>query len=893
MFERILCIKDKSLKEQYIKFILRNKKKKHFSVDNNNDTFDIFLSTLSYLKLFIVFIFNSIFHYIQLLHQFVFKCHFFSILIFMLFTFVLTFDNNSDISTDLIISAYFPKKTITRITYDMLLEKEKEKKATNINYDEYQNLYDSFNENKSEECIHFDNIDSNNPENNNCRKNINKNKVNDDSSLKEMFSKMKKSKSILPNWNSIIGHKNLDYFIFYNKTFKTTIILAFSFLYFYLFIKFTIYSKIKDSFTFNFFCIIITFYILYILYQLEFFFSSNFLFLLLMYNNKCLIESVYINFKFHRKDFEIFSTSLIAFNFVQFCLKAIILLNLTISAGILSIFFFRSWLNYVLFYICLFTYAVFIANCLESMVSSFFKPIKNIIIFSLGVFNLLFSKLLLHFMINKIPFLRQLCSNISNMNDKIDSLYFISDLFSLFCFNYIRGFLEFQIESILLIDHFIENSEKEDKVFFKNKEIIEKVIIWPTLFFICFFFCFLEIYIKEKICLFMSIYMAKILISYYSNVYDIQSCKFLFYSFSVIFLVFNIEFSCCEENNYIINLFYLYIRIDKSTITKLLKTLISFLIYYFIITVNFNIIMVSEEKSKLDSNTLMKRIQNEIDDKIISNEKTEKKDSELLSFIYNSICINLDLLCNYFLICLLIAIYQYYEESIIIKIVNVLTIAILCISKTIYLKDITNALNYYFSNYIWLLISLRLIFFCYTEFSIIFCLCHINLQVFIYYFYANTKNNAILNIFFLLTVVIKCWQMNSLFIFINTFFIAFAIVVNFIYNKINYLNEDNNNKDKEQKDNNENFGIMNIYISLSFIFLVPIIVFFIIYLKFQKYYFVMNYIDKMVKSMIKIINEYYENFKAKENFDWIDSLEFNFIDYMINAIERLRTDLEN
>jgi hypothetical protein len=488
--------------------------------------------------------------------------------------------------------------------------------------------------------------------------------------------------------------------------------------------------------------------------------------------------------------------------------------------------------------------------------------------------------------------LRNIYTIILDRTDKIDSLYFISDLFTLFCFDYIRGFLEFQIESILLLDHFIETSEKEEKLILKNKELLEKLIIWPILFIICVIFSVLELYLKEKICILMSIYLAKILISYYSNVYDIQYCKFIFYAFSLLFLVFNIEFSCCEENIYIINLLYLYTRIDKSIITTLLKTFISILIYYFIITVNFIITMISEEKSKIDNNTLMKRIQIEIEDKLICNEKTEKKDSEFISFLYYCISINLDLICNYFLICLLIAIYQYYEESIIIKILNALTISILCISKTIYLKDISNTLSYYFSNYIWLLISLRLISLCYTEFSIIFCICHINLQVFIYYFYITKKNNALLNILFLLTVIIRCWQIYSLFLVINTIFIIFAIAINFIYNNINYLNEEENKNDKEQKDNNENYGILNIYISLSFLFLIPIVVFFIIYLKFPKYHFIINYFDKIVKDMISVINEYYENFRAKENFDWIDSFEFNFIDYMINIIEKVRTDLE-
>jgi hypothetical protein len=276
--------------------------------------------------------------------------------------------------------------------------------------------------------------------------------------------------------------------------------------------------------------------------------------------------------------------------------------------------------------------------------------------------------------------------------------------------------------------------------------------------------------------------------------------------------------------------------------------------------------MVIEEKNKLENSSIMKRIQSEAFDEIINSSKLEKKEYKIISTIFNFSSIASDLILNHFLICLLIAIYQYYEDSFVIKLINALTIAIICITKIIYLKDITNNYYYYFSNYIWLMISLRLIFLCRNEFSIILCICHTNLQVFIYYFYINRKNSAFLNALFLL---------------------------NFINNNINYLNEDDNKKNGDQKDNNENFGIVNIYLSLSFVFLVPITIFFIIYLKFPKYHFLLNYLDKFIKDLILVIKEYYENFRAKEHFDWIDSFEFNFIDQMINFIERIRTSLEN
>ena len=84
-------------------------------------------------------------------------------------------------------------------------------------------------------------------------------------------------------------------------------------------------------------------------------------------------------------------------------MKTIILLSLTISSGILSIFYFRTWHNYILFYICLFTLIIFFANCLESVTPYILKPIKNLIVFCLGILNLLFSKFLLNILINKIP----------------------------------------------------------------------------------------------------------------------------------------------------------------------------------------------------------------------------------------------------------------------------------------------------------------------------------------------------------------------------------------------------------------------------------------------------------------------------------------------------------
>ena len=281
MNENVNLIDDKNINEKKIKLLLLNNKKKYFSLKNNNDAIDILISCISYLKWIIFSIYNTIIYYIQSLNHFIFRCHFLLFIIFMLFTFVISFDNNSDIPTSLIISAYFPNKPITRITYDKLLEKEKN--MMNIKYKEYQNMNKDFNHDKNDLIENYNTCDepqSKIQSNKDIQNNINQKTGNDESSLKIMFSKMNKQKSNFQNWNS---SKTRKYLIFNKEIYKNIIIIAISFLYLYFFIKYTIYSKIKDSFIFNLIIIIITYNLLNLLYKFGFFFASNFFFATFIY----------------------------------------------------------------------------------------------------------------------------------------------------------------------------------------------------------------------------------------------------------------------------------------------------------------------------------------------------------------------------------------------------------------------------------------------------------------------------------------------------------------------------------------------------------------------------------------------------------------------------------
>ena len=867
MNENVNLIDDKNINEKKFKLLLLNNKKKYFSLKNNNDAIDILISCISYLKRIISSIYNTIIYYIQSLNHFIFRCHFLLFIIFMLFTFVISFDNNSDIPTSLIISAYFPNKPITRITYDKLLEKEKN--MMNIKYKEYQNMNKDFNHDKNDLIENYNTCDepqSKIQSNKDIQNNINQKTGNDESSLKIMFSKMNKQKSNFQNWNS---SKTRKYLIFNKEIYKNIIIIAISFLYLYFFIKYTIYSKIKDSFIFNLIIIIITYNLLNLLYKFGFFFASNFFFAAFIYIIKCLIESVFILLKYKRKDFEVFSTSLIAFNRLQFILKFILLLLLCIISGILSIFIFRTWLNFIIFYVWLFTLFVFLSNCLEMINKSNYFPKKNTIIFLLGVFNLIFSKLLSNFLINKFSIF-----NLFKRNDEPDSLYLISDLFTLFCFSYIRKNIEYQIEIMLLIDRFL----------IKNTKILsnEFFIIWPVRYVFSILLSFLGVYKKEKICLFMSIYLTKIMSSYLINLFSIQNFRFLYYIFSVLYLFINVDFSSMDENNYLINLFVYYTGINIDFISFLLKLFFSFQVYYFIISLNISIIRFSTPNTKYD--LVLKKLLNVFADDF---ENDEKNRDDLHSFMLNCIMIHIDIISHYFLICLLIAKYQYDEISKIIKIINCLTIILLCVSKIIYLKNIKNVFYYYYSNFLWLMYCLRLISLFQDEYSLIFFISHFNVDFFLYIYFTNMKDSTFLNIIFFITLIVRCWQLKSLLLFCYiVIFVLFAALL-YLYNNIKYLNEKENKDNKDIKENNENFGIENIYLSLSLLFLIPIISFFIIRLKFSSHFYILNYFDLLVKDIISIISIYSTKIKENDYYDWIDSIEFILIRQTIEYIKNI------
>ena len=904
MNEHIHYFDKKDFYEECFKFLSRYSSSKYSIYKNNNDTLKILLSAFFYLKSFILSLYNCSISYISSMHQFIYKLQFILLLIVFLFSFVMTFEENSQISTNLLISAYFKKNALTRISYDMIEDEQKvienqNINLNNINFDDLNKLIrDKINKDKKEnidsldntyscqgDTIHFDNKDF---------------KCND----KNIYNKIKTKEELLDEFKSrissniknphktetlkVIASKSNDNFFLYYNSLKYILINCLSFFVLYIFIKFTLNSKIKGSLLFNIFCIFISFNLLYSSYKNELYLTSNFFFILLIYINKNLIDSVYLKLKFKRKDFEIMSTSLMAFDFRQFHLKCIVLLNVTILSGILSIFFFKSFLNYITFYICLFTLIVFLSNCIEPIIPYYLKPIKNIIIFTAGIINFFLSKLILRIFISENYLLKQTNYFRKYINNydiifKDDSLYFVSDLFSFFCFDYIREYFDFQINISLLIDNFLDNNNNDEILKNKlQKEALNQFGGWILFLWISMLIGVIGIFKKEFICLIMCIYLIKILMNYFCNLYDPKLSKFLFYIHSFLFLFANVDISN-NENTYLINLFYSFTSIDKDIISFIIRLITLLFIVYYIIVINLILYNSYSDKCKYENE--IKSIKKDNQDINIYHIEIEKVPIGKIQKLFKYIGVFLDCFINYIIICIIIKIYNNYEKYIILKIIYAILSIIFHVIKTSNINKINNTLEYMLNFFIWFFFSIRIINLSNSVLSLIFFINHINLLILIIYYFLNEKRNIISTFIIFFCLIIGYYHLNSYIFLIDAIIsITALILINIINININDNNENDDGKNSEEKEKNEELGNMNVYNSLSLLFLLPILLFFLLQLKFQNYFNFLNNIDRYIKEfMVRMYILYDGNYK--KNVIKEEPVEFVVITYFIDALK--------
>ena len=705
-FEKIF---ENELNEKYMddEESLNDKNKNEFySLNNNNDAFNFLFSMLSYFNLFINSLHDCVISFSEYSKYFLYQVEISFFTIIFIFRLVFSFDtnSNSNIPTNLIISAYFNKRNYTRITYEQVVENEKK-------------------------GIVF---------------------------IKEI-------------------DENINIFSF------EKILISFLCLFVvFLIIKLTINSRIKNFISINLFGMYASFKLVNYFYKDKNYFASSFMFVLLIFFDKNLLDSIFIKIRFQRSDFEIFSRNLISYGIIQFILKFLSLANITFFSLFFSIYHYNFWLNYFINYLCILGFLSFIGNCLEQIAPFYLRPFKNLIIFIVGISNLFFSKLFFKRIIRK-----------EKINNDFYSLYFINDLFSAYCINFINNYIDYQYKYVLDINNINNNSITMSHC------ILGKNFFWFSFMIISISISYLGIFMQEFILFIISLYITKKYISQFSQIYNIKISRSLnnliiFNFFSYILILPKIK-----------DFYFLFIiknitNLDDKILNFSFEFIYLLILIYYIITTNF-ILYIGYDGLQ------------------------SKYNKANTSKIYNIILMILEISIQFLIMCLIIIIYKYYEKNKIINVLNSFCIVIYHLIKIASIDELKKSneenINYNFYIFLWVIISLILIELSGPDISLIYIINHINLIFFINFYILNDKNNNIFKIIVIFFLLVDYYRLHS------SLFIIDAIAI-IIYPIIKNLK--NSKKDKYYNYNERyriNIESIKAYNKLTFSFALFLLLF--------------------------------------------------------------------
>ena len=528
---------------------------------DKNDTFYFFIKAFYSIDKFSLICYSYFSFYLR--NIFYKKIFYLKKFIFMPFLFIFLFslvlNENINISTDLLINAYFNDSEVIHISYDKLIKgKNEEEIIKHISKDKY-----SFKKNKDNEDICQICQDDKNSNNEiKCCK-----KSNDNNTSRKKENNNSKS-------------QENEFYIFNFFPIKRIFITCFSFFSLYIIIKTTYYSRINNSIFINMVGVYTSYKILSYLYFTKYFLASGLIFVLFFYFYKCSIDSIFLILKFRRSDFEIFSIHLSASNSRQFILKFIILFTGTLISGLLSAFFFQLYFNYMAFYTCLFTFIIFICNCAENKFLEEYKYSKNIFIFIFIFVNFIINKILKNKYYTSKDFNEGNKRNLDKYNfyhiidylmipnnfSNTNSFYIISDIFTLLCFDYIDDYIEYKYKNFL-------DKKKKNKKIYSTQDII-----FHCLFFSAIGLSLSGILIKEYMCFLLSLNISQKFNNYFSTIFNHNLSRVLNHLILIIYIVTQYEISTTGDE-YLISLI-LNTRLRKNIIQIILKIFgISILLY--------------------------------------------------------------------------------------------------------------------------------------------------------------------------------------------------------------------------------------------------------------------------------------------------------------------------
>ena len=827
-------------------------KKSETSYNDLNDIFYIFKKAINATDSFFNLLFSTILFCIKAIFtkkKYIFpRMCFYSIFVIVLFS----FSQSQYVPIDLIINAYFNKSQIIHISYDNIIKSNK------------NNFDNAYKKSKAyDKKIKY--IDPNG----NCNE-YNYYDINNNNNYNDGY----------------ILIQNNDFYLFNFIPLITSLITFISFFFLYITIKITYYSKISNSFMINIIGLYLNYKIVSYLYSSSFYIASGFIFILFLYFYKCSIDSLYCIFKFNRNDFEIYSIRLCADNIRQFWLKFTILFFGTLLSGFLSMNYFKLFFNYIAFYLCLFTLIIFLCNCLEKNYLVEYKYSKSILIFILGNVNFAVNKLLRkkYYEENDIE-PNKINDNIPNVN----SFYFISDLFSLFCFDYIDDYIEYKYQ------YYLSKKKKIKKIFNLND------FVFILLFVVFLIISIYGIIFKEYISYFIALILAKKFNKYFPSIFN-YSIGRIFNHFMVLIFIFEQYEISTTGDEYIINtMINLILGRDNAILLFKFIGLLFFLInlvnsnylYYYSDDCHQNLYRYFKTFNEfrnisdiLENNTFENDNDNDNDEtnsddedflnlnideitnlyrkkykiKIIANNTSYIKIKRNLFAIDFSLCYLDMILTTVFAV--------YYEYNVFLKILYIIIICFLLSRKFFLLNEIKGNVFYFIYYVISFIFSSRLIFFTCIDSFYFTIIMHLNMFSLLTYYCFSNRRNLFVTIFIILHLFIAYYQKLFTFLLFNLVFVILTLI---------FMNFRDKEKYRIEKYDGQNS-------KLSLIFLLSLMTFFLIqlyginnllYLIQSGYDYLMNLMDKislMLSSKnngdIRLI-EYYI---ITDIIDWIDHI---------------------
>jgi hypothetical protein len=353
------------------------------------------------------------------------------------------------------------------------------------------------------------------------------------------------------NHNHNINIENDFYLIdfIYLKSIGIFIFSSIFFLFAYFFqINFNHKNGGIISFTINFLLNLLSIYFLDLLYNQNYFFSSTFFVFIFIITLKYLFDFFFNYQGFNIEEYDILLSSLNK-NSISFFIKIFIMLTLNFSLGFIAFFKYPYFTNYIIFYICLFFSVEILSDFFKNEVNEIFKPFRAFILSSIGISNILLT----YFHKNNYNF-----DDIGfYLIHKEDSLYFLSDIFTAFCFCFSMDYINHHViknsKTIYknqILDY--ETAKKiskndKDKIIFYYTKFTSNDFFWLIIILFSFYLNILSL-IKTKYSLYhISLFFLKELILTFSK-YHSNELKNIFSNF-VFFYLFITNYVICSNDD--------------------------------------------------------------------------------------------------------------------------------------------------------------------------------------------------------------------------------------------------------------------------------------------------------------------------------------------------------